>query len=206
MADPTQGQTRQERQRQRRRLEIIEAAMRLFARHGYAGTTMQMIAAEAESSVGYLYLHFAGKQRLVTEIVAMYLDRFVDGRQDVIREHAPRPLDTLRALVAYTADCLHDQAPLLPLFVSYEATNQAQLKQVFTRIRRVDAALIQAGIEAGDLRQVEPDATAAVLNGAVRGLINHIAGTGDLEQLRAVPGIIDDLIITPLTRGATGAR
>ena len=205
MMDASGGQSRQERERQRRRREIIEAAMRLFARHGYAGTTMQMIAAEAESSVGYLYLHFAGKQRLVSEIVSMYLDRFVDGRQDVIREHAHHPLAALRALSSYTAECLHDQAPLLPLFVSYEATNQAQIEPVFSRIRQDDAALIRAGVEAGDLRPVDPAATAAVLNGAVRGLINHIAGTGDLEQLRGVPAIIDDLILTPLTSGASGA-
>ncbi len=47
---------------------IVEGALALFARHGYAGTTIRMIAKEAGVSLGLLYNYFAGKEELLREI------------------------------------------------------------------------------------------------------------------------------------------
>ena len=60
--------SRRERTRKQHREEILSAATGLFARHGYDGTSMQMIADEAEISVGKLYLHFEGKEDIYREI------------------------------------------------------------------------------------------------------------------------------------------
>ncbi|SFR69331.1 transcriptional regulator, TetR family [Agromyces sp. CF514] len=48
-----------------RREAIAAAAMRCFARNGFAGTSMADIIAEAGSSAGSVYSHFAGKAELV---------------------------------------------------------------------------------------------------------------------------------------------
>jgi AcrR family transcriptional regulator len=43
---------------------LIEAALRLFARHGYAGTSIRAIAREVGLSESVLYAHFTGKRAI----------------------------------------------------------------------------------------------------------------------------------------------
>jgi AcrR family transcriptional regulator len=51
--------------RLQRRQAIAAAAMRCFARHGVAGTSMADIISEAGSSAGSVYSHFASKTELI---------------------------------------------------------------------------------------------------------------------------------------------
>ncbi|HEY6259843.1 MAG TPA: TetR/AcrR family transcriptional regulator [Xanthobacteraceae bacterium] len=51
-----------------RRLEILDAAQRCFARSGFHGASMQEICAEAEMSPGNLYRYFPSKEALIAGI------------------------------------------------------------------------------------------------------------------------------------------
>jgi AcrR family transcriptional regulator len=53
---------------------IREAALRLFARHGYAAVTMRQIAAEVGVQAGALYLYTPDKQTLLADLMAAHLD------------------------------------------------------------------------------------------------------------------------------------
>jgi TetR/AcrR family transcriptional repressor of mexJK operon len=60
---------------------ILDAATTLFLRHGYAGTSMDEIAALAGVSKQTVYTHFADKERLFSDLVLRNTDRvdeFVD--------------------------------------------------------------------------------------------------------------------------------
>ena len=52
------------------RTRILEAAERAFARHGFRGATMQIVAAEARMSAGNLYRYFTAKEALVSGLAA----------------------------------------------------------------------------------------------------------------------------------------
>ncbi len=65
-----------------RRKEILEIAQTAFLEHGYGGTTMDMIAAEAKVSKRTLYELFPGKS-------ALFLAIFVAQRKRML--HLPRP-------------------------------------------------------------------------------------------------------------------
>lgn len=56
---------RRSRQADQTRGEILDAAARLFARNGWAGTTLAAIAAEAEVAVETIYLSFKSKKTLL---------------------------------------------------------------------------------------------------------------------------------------------
>jgi TetR/AcrR family transcriptional repressor of mexJK operon len=62
----------------RKRRAIVEAAMALFLRHGYPGTSMDQIAATAAVSKPTVYRFFADKERLFTEIVLGTLDQVAE--------------------------------------------------------------------------------------------------------------------------------
>jgi AcrR family transcriptional regulator len=62
------------------RLEILEAAQRLFERDGYAATTMAAIAAEARVALKTVYIAFETKSRLLR---ALWNLRLRGDREDV---------------------------------------------------------------------------------------------------------------------------
>lgn len=51
------------------RLRVIEAALVMFSRHGYSGTTLAMIAQEAGYSRGPIYWHFRNKDDLYQAVL-----------------------------------------------------------------------------------------------------------------------------------------
>ena len=61
-------QERKERERERRRQQIIVAAKRIFKEKGFGGATMEDIAKEAELSPGTLYLYFKNKEDLYASL------------------------------------------------------------------------------------------------------------------------------------------
>jgi AcrR family transcriptional regulator len=61
-------QERKEREKERRRQQIIVAAKRVFSEKGFNKATMEDIAQEAELSPGTLYLYFKNKEELYASL------------------------------------------------------------------------------------------------------------------------------------------
>ena len=61
-------QERKERERERRRQQIMVAAKRVFTDKGFSKATMEDIAKEAELSPGTLYLYFKNKDELYASL------------------------------------------------------------------------------------------------------------------------------------------
>jgi AcrR family transcriptional regulator len=83
--------SRKEREKERHRLEILDAAERVFARDGFYGTTVESIAKEAEFAVGTIYNFFESKEDLYEKVLFRImagfmedLDREVMGQSDVV--------------------------------------------------------------------------------------------------------------------------
>jgi AcrR family transcriptional regulator len=55
--------------------QLIEVATRLFAEHGYDGTSIEAVLSVAGVSRGALYHHFAGKEALFEAVVAAVTDQ-----------------------------------------------------------------------------------------------------------------------------------
>ncbi|WP_432103449.1 TetR/AcrR family transcriptional regulator [Streptomyces sp. bgisy091] len=51
------------------RRQILDAALRLFAEHGFRGTSLHDIAVEAHCSKASLLYHFTGKDSILTELL-----------------------------------------------------------------------------------------------------------------------------------------
>jgi len=71
--------SRKEREYLRHRGEVLEAALMLFARQGFHGTSMQQIANAAEFSVGTLYKFFPHKEEIYKTLIEETADRFHAG-------------------------------------------------------------------------------------------------------------------------------
>jgi len=118
------------------RQNIIDSASRVFSIHGYAGTTMRMIADDAGISVGGIYLYFKNKEQL-----CLFLIREKFGEHLSIIETAiqslDNPLDALRVYISMSIEYAKQNRE----FIITESREQGftfgiEMKKIFSRDKR----------------------------------------------------------------------
>lgn len=83
------------------RENLLNAAERLFARHGYDGVGMRVLAAEAQVNLGAATYHFGSKENLYIETVMRCLRPISEERIKLLRQAEatakgkPVPLETI---------------------------------------------------------------------------------------------------------------
>ncbi len=75
---------RKQREKAQRKIEIINAARKIFSNKGFNSSTMEEIALEAELSPGTLYLYFKNKEELHTSLSIEILKYLTDEIQKVV--------------------------------------------------------------------------------------------------------------------------
>ena len=91
-------QERKERERERRRQQIIVATKKVFSEKGFNKATMDDIAGEAELSPGTLYLYFKNKEELYASLslrILQYLYMRVEHVEDDPQLDPEQKLDAL---------------------------------------------------------------------------------------------------------------
>jgi TetR/AcrR family transcriptional regulator len=164
--------------RQRRRQEILHAALRAFRRKGFHGTTLDDIAEYLGVRKTALYHYFPDKEAILwachQESLAE-LDRIIKGarRLDsageqlafVIREHVRVMTDTLEG------------SPLAFEVTAFSSDRQRTIIAARDRYERAVRKMIARGIEDGEFRSVDVKITVF----AILGSINWIARWYDPE-------------------------
>lgn len=80
-----------------RRQEVVDAAARVYARHGYHGTTVDDLVAETGLKRGGLYHYIDGKHDLLVAIHDRFMEPLLESSKAVLAEPAP-PDEKLRGL------------------------------------------------------------------------------------------------------------
>ncbi|MEC4203037.1 MULTISPECIES: TetR/AcrR family transcriptional regulator [Bacillus] len=80
--------------------KIIKAGLHLFAKNGFASTTIQDIANECNISKGAFYLHFKSKEALLLAIIKYYIDRTMENMKIIQQKNFP-PKETFKEQIAY---------------------------------------------------------------------------------------------------------
>jgi AcrR family transcriptional regulator len=101
-------QERKQRERERRRQQIIVAAKRVFSEKGFSKTTMEDIAREAELSPGTLYLYFKNKDELYASLSLRILQYMNIRLGDVKKEKDSNPEQKIASIkeALYDRRCL----------------------------------------------------------------------------------------------------
>ena len=81
------------------RTRVLDAAVDLFAEHGYDGTSVSQVITRAGVAKGGFYHHFASKEALLYEVYGDLIGRQLAG-MDAILARGLSPAETLRALIA----------------------------------------------------------------------------------------------------------
>jgi AcrR family transcriptional regulator len=105
-------QERKEREKERRRQQIMVAAKRVFSDKGFNKATMEDIAQEAELSPGTLYLYFKNKEELYASLSLRILQYLLIRVEHVNDEKGAGPEEKLSALMSAMYD-VYEFDPLI---------------------------------------------------------------------------------------------
>jgi AcrR family transcriptional regulator len=134
---------------ERRRL-IEEAAAELFARHGYAETRLEDIAAAAGVTKQLLYQHFASKKELHLALLAKHRDQILArltesaGAPGSLAERLPRVLDDWFAYVEenpYASTLLFGDTTGDPEVQAFYRSNHAAARAANVALLRAEPEL-----------------------------------------------------------------
>jgi AcrR family transcriptional regulator len=80
--------------------QIIGAAVAVFARKGFHGSTIREISSRAGVSVPGLYHHFSSKEHLLERIMDDTMDSLIETTEEAASKVDTEPADRLQAIVA----------------------------------------------------------------------------------------------------------
>lgn len=106
-------QERKEREKERRRQQIMVAAKRVFSEKGFSKATMEDIAQEAELSPGTLYLYFKNKEELYASLSLRILQYLLLRIEHVNAVKGAGPDDKLKQLM----EAMYDVYEFDPLII-----------------------------------------------------------------------------------------
>ncbi|MBQ1203412.1 MAG: TetR/AcrR family transcriptional regulator [Loktanella sp.] len=178
MAEPVARRSRAQ-MRADTKARLVTAARRAFAADGYAGSAMDAICADAGVTRGALYHHFGGKEGLL-EAVVLQIDAEIAARLDAEYQRHADPWQAFRACNLLWLEQARDpeiQRVFLRDASSVLGPRMRELDQqtAIVEIRDSLTALMQAG----RIRQVDPEAMAQIINGAMVDAALWVAASQD---------------------------
>jgi len=172
--------------KEKKKLQIIRTACRLFADKGYHSTTMPDIASELGMSVGNLYNYFESKEELAKEVM-LTVSRLVAQRLRNINESEMSTKDRIHKLVEEFFKISLEEPELIDYFLRVFLSNREVFKdgcEGFACIGEVVTEimlLLSTGVEKGELRNQDFFSAFVTIMGPMGGIV-FLHGEGVLEK------------------------
>jgi AcrR family transcriptional regulator len=182
---------------------ILDAAARVFERHGYAAGTTNRIAERAGVSIGSLYQYYPNKDAVLVALAERHLDEGTAALEPVITglaRDAPPLADGARRLVEAMV-ALHAERPALHRVLFEEAPRAPALR------RRVDALTARAVAGVTAYLETAGVRDAAVAARLVVRIVETVTHELAIRPERGVPAaVVADETVVLLTGYLEGRR
>ena len=180
---------------------VREAALALFARHGYAAVSMRRIATEVGLQAGALYNYTPDKQSLLFDLMKQHMDTLLQAL-----EAQPQPSQPVAALETFTRFHIrfHAERPEA-VFISYmelrnlEAANFEVIEGLRRRYEDHLADILRRGVASGVFGVSEPRIAAMALIAMLTGVNTWFRPEGRLS----LPEVAE--VYWPMVRKAVAA-
>ncbi|VEN75426.1 TetR family transcriptional regulator [Candidatus Desulfarcum epimagneticum] len=173
-------QERKQREKERRRQQIIIGAKKVFSEKGFNKATIEDIAAEAELSPGTLYLYFKNKEELYASLSIRILQYLNIRVEHVNKEKDLAPAEKLEALMKAMFDVYEfDPMTIINMFHLQSSETLKNLStQLMSDIKELSrkalagiASVFKEGIEQGIFKDKHPVALADIFWSLFSGVI-----------------------------------
>ncbi len=158
-----------------RRPQIIEAALKVFARKGYRKVTMPDIAREAGLSIGGVYWYFKGKDEIVQAMMEDVFQKDLSALDLLIKEGSSS-VQRLKSFVAAYVENYNEAQWMNSIGIEFYGESvhnpkaQVFIQDYLSRYRRALVQLIEQGIQRGEFRPVDAEDTANAILALEEGL------------------------------------
>ena len=172
-----------------RRRQILDAAIRVFARQGFHSTRVADIADEAGVAYGLVYHYFTSKEQVLNELFSERWSLLLQAIGEA-EANASEPREKLEAVAAFIVESYRHDPELMKVIIvevtraanSFGRTHLAEISQAYDLI----AKIVADGQAQGAFRSdVDPDFASMTFYGAIEQLL-----TGWIFDL--IPGKVED--------------
>jgi AcrR family transcriptional regulator len=177
-----------------RRSQIIESAIKVFAREGFANTRMDDVAAESGLSKGLLYFYFKSKEEIISAIADLLFGSELRKMQFLVDGASSAREGLEHFTEAFIAD-LRGMLKITPLFYEFYALafRNATVRQLLAAYLRQFIAiiepLVQRGIDRGEFAPGDARQITLTIGAVLEGTLLLWTYDSDMvpveEQLRA---------------------
>lgn len=154
------SQSRREQQKEAKRLALIDAALAVFSRVGFAAAKIDDVAEEAGVSKGTVYLYFESKEKLFEGMVKAKMMPMLDNIAEIAIDPSMTATDRLKTHMRFFYNKILDsdrrqimrlilsEGPTFPHLAEYYHAN------ILSRGQAMVNAIIQLGVESGEFRKM----------------------------------------------------
>jgi AcrR family transcriptional regulator len=183
------------------RQALVDSAVELFTKRGFAGTSLDEVARRARVTKGALYHHFAGKHALFeaafdaveTGAMAKFADALSSAKQ---------PWDMVHAgLQIYLRVCLEPAFQRIvvheaPVVMGWERWRESEEQYSFGIVR----SSLQVLLDSGEIDPLPAEELARIVFGALTAGAMVIAGAEDQQRASADVAKVIERVLTGLRR------
>ncbi len=184
------------RKRQRRRAEILRAALTAFRDKGYHATTLEDIARYLGVRKQALYHYFPDKEAILFECHRVSLAQVSGHLREARRAHRTGT-GRLRHVIREHVRVMTETLEGSPLAFEVTALGEARQRQVIAardRYERGLRAIIAGGVRAGEFRAVDPKVAVFVILGAINWIARWYQPAGTIQGAELGTVFADHLV------------
>lgn len=188
-----------------RRQQILDAAVRVFARQGFHATRVADIAIEADVAYGLVYHYFSSKEEVLNELFSERWSLLIAAVDEADRS-AGTTREKLATVATFIVESYRNDPELMKVIIvevtraanTFGRTHLAEIRRAYESIARI----VVEGQDSGEIRDdIDPTFASMVFYGAIEQMLSGwifelIQTAGDDEYDRA-----RDLLVTTLCEG-----
>lgn len=181
--------TRDEQKEQRRQL-IMDTALELFAKKGYADTKIGDIAKAADMSVGLMFHYFESKEKLLEELVRYG----AEATNTPCELNFENPLDYFEGFLKILFRYAREVPRVLYLFMMISQIRRGEgipphIKEIAMSVDQIEqsAEVIAAGQQYGYFREGDPYLLSFTFWSSVQGIMEQLAASPELLKRGTLP-------------------
>ena len=169
-----------------RRSALLESARKVFGQCGFERATMERIAQEAGVAKGTTYLYYSSKQSIYDEALNEGMAELEEMTRDRL-DRAATLREAIAAFISARVDYFLGRREFFRMYVAAVAghvseghSRPSEFRSLINRqTRRLEAAVAEA-VGRGEIRAVDPTATALAIFDLTRGMVarKFLAGRG----------------------------
>lgn len=188
-----------EKRQNERRIQILEAAIKIFGQEGFYDAKIESIAATAGIAKGTIYQYYGSKEELIQASLDFMVDRFEDKYIEGSKE-MDSAIDRLKWLIHISVMQFYELQPLLNfnLMASllHDPKQQEKVKQRHHNWNNHMEELLTLGYRRMELRKLDTEVFTSTLFGAIFQLCHPWSHELlSLEKARSIEKSLTELML-----------